>query len=204
MISGRNVFITGGTGFLGCVLIYKLLKFCPDIGNIYMLIREKRGVKHEERLLEMRSHRLLIEVEEQIPGQVAKLRVVQGDVMEKGENVKLYKVMQKQLILSAFTGLSISEVDRAELIKEISVVFHSAATVRFDEALSKAVSMNVRGTKEMLDLAKDMKHLVSFIHVSTCYCHCNRETEVIDEKIYPPEKESVEEVLAMCEGNEGK
>jgi FlaA1/EpsC-like NDP-sugar epimerase len=38
--SGRNVFITGGTGFLGCVLIYKLLKFCPDVGSIYLLIRD--------------------------------------------------------------------------------------------------------------------------------------------------------------------
>jgi fatty acyl-CoA reductase len=86
----------------------------------------------------------------------------------------------------------------------ISVVFHSAATVRFDEALSKAVSMNVRGTKEMLDLTKEMTQLVSFIHVSTCYCHCNRQKEIIQEKIYPPEKESVEEVLAMCEGNDGR
>jgi fatty acyl-CoA reductase len=100
--------------------------------------------------------------------------------------------------------LAISEEDREELINEISVVFHSAATVKFDEMLSKAVSMNVRGTKEILSLSKDMKHLVSFIHVSTCYCHCNRENEVIQEKIYPPEKESVKEVLEMCEGNKSK
>jgi hypothetical protein len=64
--------------------------------------------------------------------------------------------------------------------------------------------MNVRGTKEILALAKDMKHLVSIIHVSTCFCHCNRDNEIIQEKIYPPEKETVNEVLDMCEGIEGK
>jgi fatty acyl-CoA reductase len=108
-----------------------------------------------------------------------------------------------QFVYHHFTGLAISKEDRDELVKEVSVVFHSAATVRFDEVLSKAVSMNVRGTKEMLDLAKDIKQLVSFIHVSTCFCHCNRENEIIKEIIYPPEKESVAQVLSMCEGNKG-
>ena len=97
-----------------------------------------------------------------------------------------------------------SEGDRNELINEISIVFHAAATVRFNELPSKAISINVRGTKEIIDLAKDMKHLLSFIHVSTAYCHCNRTTEILEEKIYPPEKESVDEILAMCECNGGK
>jgi fatty acyl-CoA reductase len=61
-----------------------LLKFCPDIGKIYLLIREKRGVKHEQRLEEMRSHKLIVDVEKQNPGQTDKLMVVHGDIMEKG------------------------------------------------------------------------------------------------------------------------
>ncbi len=94
-----------------------------------------------------------------------------------------------------------SKADREELIREVSVVFHSAATVKFDEELSKSVSMNVRGTKEMIGLAKEMKKLVSFVHVSTCYSHCHLQNQVIKEQIYPPEKISVDEVLALCEKN---
>lgn len=41
--AGKNVFITGATGFMGKVLVEKLLRSCPDIKNIYLLIRAKRG-----------------------------------------------------------------------------------------------------------------------------------------------------------------
>lgn len=51
--AGKNVLITGGSGFLGKVLIEKLLRSCPDIGNLYLLLREKRGVEPEKRLKDM-------------------------------------------------------------------------------------------------------------------------------------------------------
>lgn len=48
--SGADIFITGGTGFLGKVLIEKLLRSCPDIGTIYLLMRSKRGQKGQDRI----------------------------------------------------------------------------------------------------------------------------------------------------------
>ena len=102
------------------------------------------------------------------------------------------------------TGLAMSEEDREICKREVNIVFHSAATVRFDDLLSRSVSMNVRGTNYLMDLAKGMKNLISFVHVSTCYVHCHRQGEVIKEEIYPPEKFSVKEVLDMCEHNTGK
>ena len=31
---GRSVFVTGGSGYLGRVLLFKLLACCPDIGKV--------------------------------------------------------------------------------------------------------------------------------------------------------------------------
>lgn len=41
--NGRSVFVTGSTGLMGKVLVWKLLKSCPGVKNIYVLIRTKRG-----------------------------------------------------------------------------------------------------------------------------------------------------------------
>jgi thioester reductase-like protein len=47
---GASVLITGGTGFMGKVLIEKLLRSCPHLSNIYLLIRSKKGKDPETRL----------------------------------------------------------------------------------------------------------------------------------------------------------
>ena len=39
----RSIFITGATGFMGKVLVEKLLRCCPGIKNLYLLIRPKSG-----------------------------------------------------------------------------------------------------------------------------------------------------------------
>lgn len=48
--NGKTVFITGGTGFMGKVLLEKLLRSCPGIVQIYLLIRSKNGQNANERL----------------------------------------------------------------------------------------------------------------------------------------------------------
>jgi fatty acyl-CoA reductase len=56
-------------------------------------------------------------------------------------------------------GLGLSEVDRAVLVREVNIIFHCAATVRFDAKLWTAISINILGTKYMVDLAREMPHL---------------------------------------------
>ena len=51
--SGKNVFVTGATGFIGKVLLEKLVRSCPNVGNIYMLMRPKRSQDVEKRVEEL-------------------------------------------------------------------------------------------------------------------------------------------------------
>ena len=69
-------------------------------------------------------------------------------------------------------ALGISKEDEDTLINEVSVVFHSAATVRFDEELAKAVQMNLEGTRLIVELSRRMINLTAIVHVSTAYSHC--------------------------------
>lgn len=46
----KTIFLTGGTGFMGKILVEKLLRSCPHVKRIYLLIRPKRGKDIQERL----------------------------------------------------------------------------------------------------------------------------------------------------------
>jgi thioester reductase-like protein len=49
----KSVFLTGGTGFIGKVLIEKLLRSCSDLNKIYVLVRSKRGQTPKQRINEL-------------------------------------------------------------------------------------------------------------------------------------------------------
>lgn len=47
---GAEIFITGGSGFVGKVLIEKLLRSCSGIKAIYLLMRPVKGMTDSERI----------------------------------------------------------------------------------------------------------------------------------------------------------
>ncbi|KAJ8688431.1 hypothetical protein QAD02_024226 [Eretmocerus hayati] len=162
--SGQNVLITGGTGFLGKLLIEKLLRSCPDISSIYVLIRAKKG--------QDAHHRLDLMLDDMV-----------FDLVKKAEPKFRHKVIAISGDCS-LPGLGISDEDRNRIQQHVNIVFNVAATVRFDEKIRRAVAININGTKEVLDLSRKITNLRVIIHVSTAYSNCNRMD--IDEKFYEP------------------
>jgi fatty acyl-CoA reductase len=51
--AGRSIFITGATGFMGKVLVEKLLRSCPGVKCLYLLMRPTATKDIECRRLEL-------------------------------------------------------------------------------------------------------------------------------------------------------
>ncbi|XP_037042767.1 putative fatty acyl-CoA reductase CG5065 [Bradysia coprophila] len=162
--AGRSVFITGGTGFVGKILVEKLLRSCPDIENIYLLMRPKRGQEVAARLNDLLNSTIYDTVRSGNLHALKKVVPIFGDVTH----------MQ----------LGISDSDQELLCRRVSVVYHLAATIKFDEKLKLAVKINMLGTRSLLELCHRMVQLDALVHVSTAYCNCDRSD--IQEVIYPP------------------
>jgi alcohol-forming fatty acyl-CoA reductase len=161
--SDQEIFVTGGSGFMGKVLIEKLLRSCPGIKAIYVLLRPKKGKSIEERLKAIVELPLFEPLKNHNEKLLEKLIPVNGDVTE----IEL--------------GLSAIDVMR---MRNVSIIFHSAASVRFDDSLKYAVMMNTRGTREIIKFAKGLANIKVVMHVSTTYSH--PELKVVGEKIHKP------------------
>ena len=61
------MFLTGATGFIGKVVLEKLLRSLSGVKKIYLLIRQKKGVPNEERLKIIFSSELFSRVFEEQP-----------------------------------------------------------------------------------------------------------------------------------------
>lgn len=53
---GQNILITGATGFIGKVLIEKLLRSCSGLDKIYVLVRMKKGKTPQERIADITNY----------------------------------------------------------------------------------------------------------------------------------------------------
>ena len=47
---GKNILITGCTGFLAKVILEKLFRSCPDVGKIFVMVRPKKDIKPMSRI----------------------------------------------------------------------------------------------------------------------------------------------------------
>ncbi|EFN79250.1 Fatty acyl-CoA reductase 1 [Harpegnathos saltator] len=163
--AGRSIFITGATGFMGKVLIEKLLRSCPDIAKLYLLMRPKKGNGINDRLKKLLNNALFDKLRTERPSTFDKLVPVMGDATS--------------------VGLGLLPADRQMLIDKVSVIFHIAASVRFDDSLKDAIFANTRSTRDVCILACSMKKLAVLLHVSSTYAHIDK--PVIDEVLYPAE-----------------
>ncbi|CAG4949291.1 unnamed protein product [Parnassius apollo] len=161
------------------VLIEKLLRSCKEIDTIYVLIRAKKGKDATTRLHDLLDEFLFHRAHEENPKGIHKVVPIIGDM--------------------ELPGLGLCDEDRKTLTSKVTIIINGAATVKFDEKLSVSTGINVRGTKEMLKLAKECRNLKAFTHVSTAFS--NTHVKHIEERFYEPPM-SVEALEAVSQLDE--
>lgn len=57
-------------------------------------------------------------------------------------------------------NFALSDQDTKVLEEEVSVVFHCAATVRFNDPLKYALKVNVKGTREAVQFSLRVRNIV--------------------------------------------
>ncbi|XP_037955042.1 putative fatty acyl-CoA reductase CG8306 [Teleopsis dalmanni] len=175
--AGRNVFITGATGFVGVTIIEKLLRDIPNIATIYLLMRPKKGKSVEQRLEDIKNNSVFDKFKEsKLESRFSKLVPIEGDVGEE--------------------HLGISEINRQILIENVHVVFHSAATLDFFQTLKTTTNINLRGTRRVVELCKQIQNLQALVHVSSAYV--NSYITEVEEKLYPS-PDDPEKVIHLAE-----
>jgi fatty acyl-CoA reductase len=120
-------------------LIEKLLRSCDGIRKIYILLRSKRGIGSEKRYEDYLKNPIFERIRCKNPEVLNKLICIPGDMNE------------------ANLGLDDSDIKLLE--QNIHIVFHVAATVRFNEPLQTAASLNTFGTRRVMELCTKMRHL---------------------------------------------
>lgn len=156
--AGKTVLITGATGFVGKVLLEKMVRDLPDIEKIYIIIRGNAKERFEEDILQSR----IWDTCKAKMGEAAFNAHIHNKVVAIGGD------LSKE-------GLGLSSEDYQTVVDQVNVIIHCAASIDFRERLDKAISSNLYASLNMLDLSKRLKNVVAYVHCSTAYVNSNRE-----------------------------
>ena len=144
----REVFITGGTGFLGAEIIREILETTDDC--VHALVRGKSDEDAQARMVD--ALRDVYEPEVLGEDKLARVKAYCGDITQE--------------------GLGLSENDTEALVGKVNVIYNSAAITDLVLPIEEIRVVNVNGTRNVLDFAvacKEKGSLQKVNHISTAY-----------------------------------
>ncbi|MGM0559028.1 MAG: AMP-binding protein, partial [Myxococcota bacterium] len=155
MLSGKRLLVTGTTGFLGKVYLSLILKYHPDIDQIYLLIRPRKNQTAEERFFDSIAPSGALDPVRETYGDgyldflTEKVTPLPGDITEE------------------YLGLDKDEA-RA-LSSRLHAIINSAGLTNFNPNLENALEINTLSQRHLLGFVRLGDNNASLMHVSTCF-----------------------------------
>ncbi len=153
-LRGKRILITGATGFLGKVVLEKLIRTVPDIEAVYLLMRGNRSY---------RDVRERFEKEIVASSIFDTLRERDAAWFEAFCANRIHWVSGE----ATETHFGMSRTAFLTLAGELDGIINSAASVNFREELDKALAINTFSLRNIIELAEAAGN-IPVIQVSTC------------------------------------
>lgn len=163
---GKSILITGSTGFLGKVLVEKILRVQPDVKKLFLLIRAS----------DVQSAKLRIQTE------IIGKEIFQ--VLKEKHGVRFDNFIEEKIcplvgdIIYENFGLDNDQL--SELSMDVDVIINGAATTNFFERYDVAFDANVLGVKHVSVFARKCPKLKMLLHVSTAYVAGEQEGIILE------------------------
>jgi long-chain acyl-CoA synthetase len=163
---GREIMVTGVTGFLGKVALTMLLDRYPEVGKVHVLVRPRAGGTAEDRFFN--------KVVPSPPFDPLRTRYGEGlDAFLRSKCFPLAGDVTDPL-------LGLTEAQLAQLTGKLACVINSAGLVTFNPSLELAVSVNTEGARNAAELCK--RTGATLVHISTSFVAGTRRGPVFEDE----------------------
>ena len=172
--SNKTILVTGATGFVGKVLLEKILRDVPDCAKIILLMR---GSREHPKAAERFKHDVLTSK------LFEPLRAALGERFAEVIASKVECVAGE--ITEPYFGLKNADFDA--LAARVDLVINSAASVNFREPLDDAIKINTLSLRTVVDFV-EKAGTIPLVHVSTCYVNGLNKGLMLEQSVTPAGK----------------
>ncbi len=166
-LSGSRVLLTGATGFLGKVYAAMLLKYHPDVGQLYLLVRSRASQSAEQRFRTQVAGSTAFDPLRDSYGEAFDeflddtVTVLDGDITEE--------------------HLGLGGDGAKEISNDLDLVINSAGLTNFNPNLESALQINTLSQLNFLDFLRLSDDPAAYMHVSTCFVAGNQNGRIPEE-----------------------